>query len=68
MVIICGSYITVKVFNLDVEYAVYVAVLGASVGAFVSYVYLKKKSLPILKIMKRQKLQMKRQKLLIKCL
>ena len=49
LVIICGSYITVKVFNLDVEYAVYVAVLGASVGAFVSYVYLKKKSLPILK-------------------
>lgn len=47
LVIVIGSFVTVKVFNFSIEYAVYVAVLGASIGALVSYFYLKKKSKPI---------------------
>ena len=43
-VIIIGSFITVKVFDLPIEYAVYIAILGASIGALVSLIYLKIKS------------------------
>lgn len=44
LVIVLGSYTAVKVLNLSVESAVYIAVLGASIGALVSYIYLKLKS------------------------
>lgn len=47
LVIVIGSFVTVKVFKLSVECAVYVAVLGASIGALVSYFYLKKKAKPV---------------------
>lgn len=43
-VIIAGSFITVKVLNLPIEYAVYIAIFGASVGALISFVYLKIKT------------------------
>lgn len=43
-VIIAGSFITVKVFNLPIEYAVYIAIFGASIGALISFVYLKFKA------------------------
>ena len=43
-VIILGSYITVKVFDLPIEYAVYIAVFGATFGAIISLVYLKIKA------------------------
>ncbi len=44
IVIVMGSYITVKVLNLSIETAVYVAILGASIGALISYLYLKFKT------------------------
>ena len=39
--IIAGSYISVKVFHLPIKVAVYIAILGATVGAAVSYIYLR---------------------------
>lgn len=39
-VIVCGSYIVIKIFHLPVNIAVYIAVLGATVGAFVALIYL----------------------------
>lgn len=44
IVIIVGSFTTVKIFHLPESYAVYIAILGASVGAFISYIYLKLKA------------------------
>ena len=41
IVIVVGSYVTVRVFNLSIECAVYVAILGASLGALTSYIFLK---------------------------
>ena len=41
--IIGGSYLAAKVFNLSTAQVVAVATLGATVGAFVSYLYLKAK-------------------------
>ncbi len=41
--IIVGSYISVKVFHLPIKIAVYIALLGATVGALVSFIYLKVK-------------------------
>ena len=43
-IIIAGSFITMKIFNLSYEYAVYIAVFGATLGAFSAFVYLKVKS------------------------
>ena len=43
-VIILGSFITVKVLNLPIESAVYVAIFGAFIGALISFVYLKIKT------------------------
>lgn len=40
-VIILGSYLTVKVFNLPVEYAVFIATFGATIGAISAFIYLK---------------------------
>ena len=40
LVIVFGSYLTLKVFNLSLTSAVGVAVFGATVGAFASYIYL----------------------------
>ena len=39
-IIIIGSFITVKVLNLSIKYAVACALLGASVGSLFSYLYL----------------------------
>lgn len=48
-VIIIGSYVSVKILDLPIEYAVYVAILGATLGAVFSLVYLKikYKNIPI---------------------
>jgi len=43
-IIIAGSFITVKVLGFPIEYAVYLAIFGASVGALISYIYLKVKA------------------------
>ena len=40
LIIIIGSYITVKVFKLEIKYAVAVALLGATIGSLMSYLYL----------------------------
>lgn len=41
--ILIGSYLAAKVFNLPTAQVVAIATLGATVGAFVSYLYLKSK-------------------------
>ena len=43
LIIIFGSYLALKVFNLDLTTTVGVALLGASVGALASYIYLVEK-------------------------
>lgn len=43
IVIVFGSYVIAKIFGLPVKYAVYVAIFGATIGAFSAYIYLKKK-------------------------
>ena len=40
LIIIIGSYLAVKVFGLEIKYAVAVALLGATIGSLVSYLYL----------------------------
>ena len=40
LIIIVGSYVVVRVFHLEIKYAVVVALLGATIGSFVSYLYL----------------------------
>lgn len=40
-IIIFGSYITVKLLNLPIEYAVYIAIFSAFLSALFSYIYLK---------------------------
>lgn len=40
-IIIFGSYITVKILNLPIEYAVYIAIFSAFLSALFSYIYLK---------------------------
>ncbi len=40
LIIVVGSYLTLKVFNLSLTNAVGVAVFGATLGAFASYIYL----------------------------
>lgn len=49
IVIIVGSFVTVKIFNLPVEYAVYIATFGATIGALSAYIYLKIKSKDVIK-------------------
>lgn len=41
LVIIVGSFLIIKVFNLPTNIAVYIAVAGAGVGALIALVYLK---------------------------
>lgn len=43
LVIIFGSFLTLKVFNLSLTNAVGVALFGATLGAFASYIYLVEK-------------------------
>lgn len=43
IVIVFGSFLTLKVFNLSVTTAVGVATFGATVGAFVAYIYIRNK-------------------------
>ena len=45
LIIVFGSYLTLKVFNLSLTSAVGVALFGATVGAFASYIYLVNKKL-----------------------
>jgi len=49
LIIIIGSYVTVRVFKLPVSYAVYIAVFAATIGALASYLYLQIKSDKIVK-------------------
>lgn len=44
LIIVLGSFISVKIFHTPVKIAVYIAIFGATVGAFVSYIYLKSKT------------------------
>ena len=39
-IIIIGSFIAIKVFNLETKYAVAIALLGATVGSLISWMYL----------------------------
>lgn len=43
IVIVFGSFLTLKVFNLSITTAVGVATFGATVGAFVAYIYIRNK-------------------------
>lgn len=43
LVIVVGSFLTIKVFNLPTNVAVYIAVAGAGIGALVAFIYLKLK-------------------------
>lgn len=43
LIIIFGSYISLKLFKSKLSIAVGIALLGASVGAFISYIYLLRK-------------------------
>ncbi len=43
LIIILGSYLSIKVFKLDLTNAVGIALLGATVGAIISYIYLLEK-------------------------
>ena len=45
LIIIFGSFLALKVFKLDLTTSVGIALLGATVGAFVSYIYLVEKRL-----------------------
>ena len=49
IVIVIGSYLIVKVFHLEVSYAVYIAVFAATIGAISSFLYLKIKARKITK-------------------
>ncbi len=40
LVIIAGSFAAVKIFDLDIKYAVAIALFGATIGSVVSYLYL----------------------------
>ena len=46
LIIIVGSYVVVNILHMPVDYAVYVAISGATFGALSSYFYLKIKSKP----------------------
>jgi len=41
LLIIVGSYVSVKVFHLPINIAVYISILAATIGALASYLYLK---------------------------
>ena len=43
VVILVGSYLTLKVFHLPLRVAVGISVFAATIGAFVSYLYVRKK-------------------------
>lgn len=43
LLIVVGSFLTIKVFNLPTNVAVYIAVAGAGIGALVALIYLKLK-------------------------
>ena len=48
LIIIAGSFIIIKIFNLSYEYAVYIAVFAATIGAVSAYIYLKVKAKPLI--------------------
>lgn len=41
LVIVVGSFLTIKIFNLPTNLAVYIAVAGAGIGALVAFIYLR---------------------------
>lgn len=41
LVIVVGSFLTIKIFNLPTNLAVYIAVAGAGTGALVAFIYLR---------------------------
>ncbi len=43
IVIVAGSYVTVKVFGMPINFAVYIAIFAATIAALSSYIYLKVK-------------------------
>lgn len=50
LIIIFGSFIFIKVFKFKISLAVAVAIFGATIGALVSYLYLKIKSKSVIKV------------------
>lgn len=54
-IIILGSFIAVKIFNLPVEYAVFIATFGATIGAVSAFIYLKAKHKKVFDIDKNNK-------------
>lgn len=54
IVIIAGSFVVLKMFNLSITTAVGVATFGATVGAFVAYLYVVKKLNQNKKVLKRE--------------
>ncbi len=43
LIIVVGSYLTVKIFHMPINFAVYIAIFAATIAALSSYIYLKVK-------------------------
>ena len=63
LVIVVGSFLTLKVFNLSLTTAVGVAVFGATVGSFASYFYLIEKKVTNKKKFEEKELSVKEPKI-----
>lgn len=63
LVIVVGSFLTLKVFNLSLTTAVGVAVFGATVGSFASYFYLIEKKITNKKKFEEKELSVKEPKI-----
>ena len=63
VIIVLGSYLALRVFHLSLEFSVSIAVLGATIGAFIAYVYLKYKirqNKDVFKITKKESVEEKK--------
>lgn len=63
VIIVLGSFLALKVFNLGLDISVSIAVLGATIGALISYLYLKykiKKNKDVFKITKKESAEEKK--------
>ena len=63
VIIVLGSFLALRVFNLSLDFSVSIAVLGATIGAFIAYVYLKHKirqNKDIFKITKKESIEEKK--------
>ena len=65
LVIILGSYLSLKVFNLDLKSAIGIAVFGAFIGAFIAYFYLINK-LKLIKTKKEENIKEEEKKEILK--